>query len=49
MQVEKAAPLISPAYDVGATEEELRRTYRAYFESIQPKDWSGHDIKQKVK
>jgi hypothetical protein len=49
MQVEKAAPLISPAYDVGATEEELRRTYRAYFESIQPKDWSSHDIKQKVK
>ncbi len=38
MRVTRAAPLISPAYDVGATERELRSTYRAYFESIRPKD-----------
>lgn len=37
MRVEKAAPLVSPAYDAGATEPELRKQYRAYFESIQPK------------
>lgn len=37
MRVTKAAALISPAYDAGATEPELRKTYRAYFESIQPK------------
>jgi uncharacterized protein len=38
MRVSKAAPLTSPAYDVGATERELRHRYQAYFESIQPKD-----------
>ena len=37
MRVEKAAALSSPAYDAGSTEQELRKTYRAYFESIQPK------------
>jgi predicted pyridoxine 5'-phosphate oxidase superfamily flavin-nucleotide-binding protein len=37
MHVERAAPLISPAYDIGATEVELRRTYWSYFQSIQPK------------
>lgn len=37
MRVEKAAPLVSPAYDAGAKEPELRKQYRAYFESIQPK------------
>jgi predicted pyridoxine 5'-phosphate oxidase superfamily flavin-nucleotide-binding protein len=37
LHVTKAAPLISPAYDAGATEPELRRQFRAYFESIQPK------------
>ncbi len=37
MKVARAAALISPAYDVGSTEEGLRKTYRAYFESIQPK------------
>ncbi len=47
MRVTKITPLVSPAYDIGATEQELRRTYRAYFESIQPKEQSGHD-KQKV-
>ena len=44
MQVDKAAPLISPAYDVGATEEELRRTYWAYFESIQPRNRTGRAV-----
>jgi predicted pyridoxine 5'-phosphate oxidase superfamily flavin-nucleotide-binding protein len=38
LQVAKAAPLISPAYDAGATEAELRQRYSAYFSSIQPKD-----------
>ncbi|HZQ00610.1 MAG TPA: pyridoxamine 5'-phosphate oxidase family protein [Reyranella sp.] len=37
MKVDRAAPLVSPAYDAGSTEPELRKTYRAYFESIQPK------------
>ena len=36
LHVTKAAPLISPAYDVGATEAVLREQFRAYFESIQP-------------
>ena len=48
MQVEKAAPLISPAYDIGATEPELRRTYWTYFESIQPTAGSGNKSKQDV-
>ena len=37
LTVTKAAPLTSPAYDAGATEAQLRRDWRAYFESIQPK------------
>ena len=37
VKVTSAAPLISPAYDAGATEPVLRQHYRAYFESIQPK------------
>ena len=37
LQVTKAAPLISPAYDAGATEAALRQQYRSYFDSIQPK------------
>ena len=37
MQVTQAAPLVSPAYDAGANEPDLRRQYRAYFDSIQPK------------
>jgi hypothetical protein len=36
LHVTKAAPLISPAYDVGATEAGLRQQFRAYFDSIQP-------------
>jgi predicted pyridoxine 5'-phosphate oxidase superfamily flavin-nucleotide-binding protein len=37
LRVERAAPLISPAYDAGATEAGLREQFRAYFDSIQPK------------
>jgi hypothetical protein len=37
LQVTRAASLISPAYDAGATEAGLRQQYRAYFDSIQPK------------
>lgn len=49
MRVEKAAPLISPAYDIGATEPDLRRTYWAYFESIQPSAGSSHESKQQIR
>ena len=38
LHVDKAAPLVSPAYDAGATEAGLRQQYRAYFDSIQPKE-----------
>jgi predicted pyridoxine 5'-phosphate oxidase superfamily flavin-nucleotide-binding protein len=37
LRVTKAAPLISPAYDTGAIETDLRKSWRTYFESIQPK------------
>jgi predicted pyridoxine 5'-phosphate oxidase superfamily flavin-nucleotide-binding protein len=36
LKVEKAAALISPAYDAGSTEADLRRHYVAYFMSLQP-------------
>ena len=36
VRVERAAPLISPAYDTGATETELRRSWAAHFRSLQP-------------
>jgi len=38
MHVTNELPIISPAYDVGATESGLRKQYKAYFELIQPKD-----------
>ena len=38
LHVTKAAPLISPAYDSGASEAGLRQQFRAYFDSIQPKE-----------
>ncbi len=38
VRVTQAAALVSPAYDAGASESVLRNQYRAYFESIQPKD-----------
>ncbi len=34
--VEKAAPLISPAYDAGRTEDELRRAFTQRFRKLQP-------------
>src|SRR5689334_7030528 len=37
LHVTRAAALISPAYDAGATEAGLRQQFRAYFDSIQPK------------
>jgi predicted pyridoxine 5'-phosphate oxidase superfamily flavin-nucleotide-binding protein len=36
VRIERAAPLISPAYDTGATETELRRNWAAHFRSLQP-------------
>lgn len=35
-KIEKALPLSSPAYDIGATEEALRSHWKDYFLSIQP-------------
>jgi predicted pyridoxine 5'-phosphate oxidase superfamily flavin-nucleotide-binding protein len=37
LHVERAVPLVSPAYDTGGIEHEIRRNWRDYFESIQPK------------
>ena len=37
LRVHTSSPLVSPAYDAGASEPELRRRYREYFASIQPK------------
>lgn len=34
IEVEKAAPLSSPAYDMGATEEELKAQYLAHFTQL---------------
>ena len=36
LRVERALPLKSPAYDIGVTEAELRRTWMAHFAGIQP-------------
>ena len=36
LRIERAAPLISPAYDMGASEAELRKTWQAHFAEIQP-------------
>ena len=38
LRVTKAAPVISPAYDAGASAAELRRRWLAHFEAILPKD-----------
>lgn len=37
LRVTRALPITSPAYDVGATEAELRAHWRAHFDSIRPK------------
>lgn len=36
LRVERAVALTSPAYDIGATEAELRQTWMAHFAGIQP-------------
>src|SRR6476469_920945 len=38
ISVSKAVAIISPAYDLGATEEELRRQWTARFRKLQPKE-----------
>lgn len=38
VEVERALPLMSPAYDIGATEAELRRTWMESFQAMQPKE-----------
>ena len=37
IDLDSAAELTSPAYDLGATEEDLRKTYLAYFTGLQKK------------
>ena len=37
LRVERALPVISPAYDIGADEAELRETWMAHFSGLQPK------------
>ena len=39
IRVERCAPLISPAYDRGQTEPDLRRSWTKRFRSLQP---GGH-------
>ena len=34
VKVERALPLVSPAYDTGATEEEVRRRWQEYWRSL---------------
>ena len=38
IDVRKALPLVSPAYDRGMTEAELRRIFTARFRNLQPDD-----------
>jgi len=38
VKVERALPLVSPAYDGGATEEEVRRRWQEYWRSIDRAD-----------
>ena len=41
LRVERALPLSSPAYDMGATEADLRKTWMAHFQALQPDDQEG--------
>jgi len=41
IRIERALPLTTPAYDIGATEAELRRSWLEHFGAIQPKDPDG--------
>ncbi len=34
LEVERALPLTSPAYDLGATEPELCKRWKAHFDSL---------------
>jgi len=34
IEVTRALPLVSPAYDLGATEDEIRRRWEAYYASV---------------
>lgn len=36
IRVERALPLVSPAYDLGATEDEIRGRWQRYRDSLQP-------------
>ncbi|MEP7291325.1 MAG: pyridoxamine 5'-phosphate oxidase family protein [Chloroflexota bacterium] len=36
VKVERALPLVSPAYDLGATEDEIRERWRRYRDSLHP-------------
>ncbi|MFN8642274.1 MAG: pyridoxamine 5'-phosphate oxidase family protein [Candidatus Binatia bacterium] len=38
IKVERALPLVSPAYDSGASEEEIRARWQAYWRSIEHSD-----------
>ena len=38
VKVDRALPLVSPAYDAGATEEEVRRRWQEYWRSIDRAD-----------
>jgi predicted pyridoxine 5'-phosphate oxidase superfamily flavin-nucleotide-binding protein len=40
IKVERALPLVSPAYDLGAPEEEIRGRWRRHRESLQPRSTS---------
>lgn len=42
IQVERALPLVSPAYDSGATEDEIRARWRDYWRSIERDDSTPH-------
>ena len=35
VRVERALPITSPAYDLGATEEEIRKRWKAHFDLLQ--------------
>ena len=38
IQIERALPVVSPAYDAGATEEEIRARWQDYWHSIEHAD-----------
>jgi len=36
IKVTRALPLVTPTYDIGGTEEDLRRTWTSHFRKLQP-------------